>query len=824
MRATNPLSAIERCVRRMGRVPMRRLALAAVLVLGLLGLQGVAAPAAPAPPPPLDGCLANVPFPLSSCFGFGNTDYGNITAVVQHATTIGTEVTLQTDPEDVTTPILCGDLGCVYRSVNWKWDSTFLTGIQVVSGCQGNDFTCTVRYVGQGVGDAAETWQPVFVRHFYGVNPSSGIAHAFYAPPKIYPVKINTMRSNGDPYDVRSLAVSFLVRQGTNPNVSACLPYGWYAPYQQSATVPVPDCIIANNQHLDDDPTFEGFLPNDSGTWDVLSFDKTIGSFPAGPVRANVSPFTAATVTPSGDDMVVDQTFLARPQLDVAIEPSDTIVEIGQTVQLDAKVTAVGGDAGSIDGIKFNKTGILDNGVSYSLVGTPDPVPPAAGFSLTPNQTRSFKVTILGVAQGNAQSSTSVSGITDQGVTKSDTAFVNIHVVPAGSGTTTTLPTGSAPTPPVITSAVSGSGGPGSIAGTVEGEPNGSRTVSLASSGGQTCTKFMSGAGVTTLGSKTVDLDTNGHGTFSFDGDITTGAFVYGTSAKGAGVSAVGDCFTVTAPVPPSSTSTSTTSIPTSSSTSSTSTSTSTSTTSTSTSTSTTSTTVPPSSTSTSTIVPTSSTIPVSTTAPVTTTTTPASPAAPFVEGLYSGLLDRASDPAGLAYWTGRRDGGASARAVADGVVRSAEFRRLQVQEAYRTILGRSADPAALRYWTARLGSGATLGDLWAALLGSAEAWNRAGSNPAGFADLLYRSVLGRSPDPAGQAFVVGWLDQGRSREALAANVLASDEAFRGEASHWYRRLLDRAPTASEVAAWVAARRAGKAETSLIAELAASTA
>jgi len=161
---------------------------------------------------------------------------------------------------------------------------------------------------------------------------------------------------------------------------------------------------------------------------------------------------------------------------------------------------------------------------------------------------------------------------------------------------------------------------------------------------------------------------------------------------------------------------------------------------------------------------------------------------------------------------------------VAAGLVGSAEFRRLQVQEAYRTILGRSADPAALGYWTARLGAGSSVAQLRAALLGSGEAWHKAGANPTGYADLLYRSVLGRSPDAAGQAFVLGWLGQGRSREALADTVLASDEAFRHEAIHWFGRLLDRAPTDGEAAAWVAARRAGTAEAVLIAELAASTA
>jgi hypothetical protein len=161
---------------------------------------------------------------------------------------------------------------------------------------------------------------------------------------------------------------------------------------------------------------------------------------------------------------------------------------------------------------------------------------------------------------------------------------------------------------------------------------------------------------------------------------------------------------------------------------------------------------------------------------------------------------------------------------VADGVIASPEFRRLQVREAYEAVLGRTADPAALGYWTARLRAGATVDDLRVALLTSDEAWRRAGSNPSGFTDLLYRSVLGRSPDAGGRSFAVSWIEEGRSLRALATGVVTSDEAFRREADDWYRRLLDRAPSGAETARWLAARRVGTPEWTLLAELAASTA
>jgi hypothetical protein len=81
---------------------------------------------------------------------------------------------------------------------------------------------------------------------------------------------------------------------------------------------------------------------------------------------------------------------------------------------------------------------------------------------------------------------------------------------------------------------------------------------------------------------------------------------------------------------------------------------------------------------------------------------------------LYYAALDRAPDAGGLTNWTKAAEGGLSLRDAADAFVISAEFQGKYgaipneqfVEQLYRNVLDRSSDPGGLAAWTAGLNSG----------------------------------------------------------------------------------------------------------------------
>jgi hypothetical protein len=92
---------------------------------------------------------------------------------------------------------------------------------------------------------------------------------------------------------------------------------------------------------------------------------------------------------------------------------------------------------------------------------------------------------------------------------------------------------------------------------------------------------------------------------------------------------------------------------------------------------------------------------------------------------LYQAAFDRTPDDAGLAFWIGELDGGASALAVSAGFAASAEFIALFgtspntiIAGLYENVLGRAGEPAGIDYWVGQLSAGASTGEV---LLGFSE-------------------------------------------------------------------------------------------------------
>ncbi len=74
-----------------------------------------------------------------------------------------------------------------------------------------------------------------------------------------------------------------------------------------------------------------------------------------------------------------------------------------------------------------------------------------------------------------------------------------------------------------------------------------------------------------------------------------------------------------------------------------------------------------------------------------------------YVEDLYTRILSRPPDEAGLHFWTTLLTEGTSPTAIVDGLWDSVEFRRIRVATTYRQVLGREPDSGGLAHWSEQL-------------------------------------------------------------------------------------------------------------------------
>jgi len=122
----------------------------------------------------------------------------------------------------------------------------------------------------------------------------------------------------------------------------------------------------------------------------------------------------------------------------------------------------------------------------------------------------------------------------------------------------------------------------------------------------------------------------------------------------------------------------------------------------------------------------------------------------------------------------------------------SREWAGVRIDELYREVLGRAPEPGGQAYWLGQLAGGRTLESVAAAFYGSDEYHARVGRDDGAYVDSLYRRLLGREPDPDGRA---AWLDRirrGTSRTDVAASFYGSVESRRQRVEGLYQEVLDR--------------------------------
>jgi uncharacterized delta-60 repeat protein len=187
-----------------------------------------------------------------------------------------------------------------------------------------------------------------------------------------------------------------------------------------------------------------------------------------------------------------------------------------------------------------------------------------------------------------------------------------------------------------------------------------------------------------------------------------------------------------------------------------------------------------------------------------------------YVTQLYFDLLHRAPDAAGLASFVADLDNGMSRSQVAQAFTSSSEYHALEVENVYRTVLGRAADPSGLSTYTKFLDQGGTIAQVEAILLGSDEFFSKHSQTNMGFLSGVYQIVLDRAIDDSGELTWLQALNQGTSRQAVAASILASPESDVGVVNMTYARYLHRAADSGGRDGWVNALEKGLTQEQLV--------
>ena len=196
---------------------------------------------------------------------------------------------------------------------------------------------------------------------------------------------------------------------------------------------------------------------------------------------------------------------------------------------------------------------------------------------------------------------------------------------------------------------------------------------------------------------------------------------------------------------------------------------------------------------------------PTPTTAPI----APTSGAAPtnagrtesFVRAVTTDFLGRDATAGERTTWRDRLLAGTSRDVVTRAFAFSDEWVGVIVDGLYRSTLGRGPDPAGRSHWVQVIRSGRTPAEVAAWFYASDEYYRRSGNTASSWITDLYTEILGRSPDQGGLWF---WVSQTgvRSRADIAYDFYQSLESRRDRVDTLFRRLLGRGPDAGGWAYW----------------------
>ncbi len=148
-----------------------------------------------------------------------------------------------------------------------------------------------------------------------------------------------------------------------------------------------------------------------------------------------------------------------------------------------------------------------------------------------------------------------------------------------------------------------------------------------------------------------------------------------------------------------------------------------------------------------------------------------------FVDLLYNNVFDRVPDAEGAQFWLDQLASGATRAEIMAAVSESPEFiartktrapvsaDEIALKRLYAAYFLRDADDAGLRYWLGQIQAGTTMEDVSEAFAATTEFASSYGElEDHGYLTMVYLNVLGRHPDPDGQAHWMARLASGTSR------------------------------------------------------------
>ncbi|EJN18773.1 hypothetical protein PMI35_05961 [Pseudomonas sp. GM78] len=154
-----------------------------------------------------------------------------------------------------------------------------------------------------------------------------------------------------------------------------------------------------------------------------------------------------------------------------------------------------------------------------------------------------------------------------------------------------------------------------------------------------------------------------------------------------------------------------------------------------------------------------------------------------FIQSVYSTLLGRDADAGGEAAWLNLLANGTSRADVIAGLSNSDEGKAASasasdtdyVKALYTSVLGREADDAGLENWVAALSAGADRASVAQSISSSNESNAKSTSD---FIDQLYSNALGRDADAEGKAAWTNALEHGATQAEVAIGIVGSDEGI----------------------------------------------
>jgi hypothetical protein len=159
---------------------------------------------------------------------------------------------------------------------------------------------------------------------------------------------------------------------------------------------------------------------------------------------------------------------------------------------------------------------------------------------------------------------------------------------------------------------------------------------------------------------------------------------------------------------------------------------------------------------------------------------------------------------------------------AANAFTHSDEYFANLVSEDYSQFLQRTPSAAEVGSWAALMKNGLTDEQLLAAFTSSPEYYLLAGGTDQSWVEALYRDVLGRAADQAGEAAWLQRLASGASRSNIASGFATSAEHESLVIAADYQHYLGRTASASEVAGWVNSLQLGMSDEQVVAAFAGS--